>query len=299
MLLCLGIALALLAPHGLWMLEARFDFVQFLADKQRSEAAQPYLVDAVAGLGAIAASALGFLVPFALVFSVVFRHAFGATAASPWAKAAPLIVAFSLGILVLDVLVLRATQFEQRYMMCALIAVPLAGFLNLDPRKVSEGALRSFAVAASAIALFVFAALAGRALLSHRSCNRCWEEMPFEALVHDMRASGFRGGTIVADHYNVAANVRLAFPASRTYAANYYVEQPAYEGQGQCLLVWNARNAGDALPVALADYLAWRGLARPGEAPRYVDAPIRRSRDRMDRFAYQVVTQADANCRPR
>lgn len=301
MLLSLGVALVLFAPHGLWMLEARFDFVQFLAEKQHSEAAHPYLVDVALGFGNVAVSALSFLAPFLFLFPAVFWRSFGAKAspASPWAAATALTIAFSLGLLLLDIFVLRATLFEQRYMMCALLLAPLVVFQWLDRRDPSGNSLATFAYGLVAVSILAGGALAGRALLEHRTCNRCWEELPFDAVVRDIRAAGFVDGTIVADHYNVAGNMRLAFPNSRIVAANYFVEQPPFEGEGQCLLVWNARNAGDALPAALADYLAWRALTPPPSAPHYVEAPLRRSRERIDRFAYLVLPDADAACRPR
>ena len=294
-LLSIGVALTLFAPHGLWMLDERFDFLRFLAEKQRSEIPQPYFLDIVNGLGALTFAALSFLVPLLFIVPIVFRRAFRVRAMSPWASTMALLVALSLGLLLLDVLVLRATQFEQRYMMCALLAAPLAVFQRLDPAKVSSRSLDFFAVAIAIIAAIAFTAFAGRALLEQRSCHRCWEEMPTYALVREARLAGFVDGTIIADHYNVAGNMRLAFPNSRVFAGNYFVAQPPFAGPGQCLLVWNARNAGDSLPRAIAEYLSAQG-AWPTGSPSYVNAPLLRS-TRIDRLAYWIVPNFDANCR--
>lgn len=297
----LGVALLIFGPHGLWMLDARFDFVQFLSEKQQSEDPQPYLVEVAKGLGAVVIAALSFLVPLLLVFPLAFRRAFKTEAlsdASPWARATTLIVVFGLALLVLDVFVLRATQFEQRYMMCALMAAPLAAFLWLDRRNPSQQSLTGFVVATALVAGVVFAGITGRAMLEHRSCNRCWEEMPIGDFARELRQSGFIDGTIVADHYNVAGNMRLAFPDSRIVAANYFVAHPDRSAEGQCLLVWNARNAGEAMPQALLDYLAWRGLSAPAAPPDYFTAPLRRS-ERLDRFGYVFLANTDGNCRAR
>lgn len=297
MLLTLGVALALFAPHGIWMLEARFDFVQFLADKQQSERTQPYLVDVASGLGNVAVAALTFLVPLILIAPILFRAAFKAkaSAAPPWARATALMLAFGLGLLVLDVFVMKATQFEMRYMMCALLVAPLVLFQWLDRR--GQHNTRGLVIVVGLIAVGVFAALAGRAVLSQQSCNRCWEEMPIAEVVQHLRADGFTAGTIISDHYNVAGNMRLAFPHARVFAANYDVPQPVLAGPGQCLMIWNARNSGDALPDNLRAYLTATGRPLPDQ-PSYIEAPIRRS-GRMDRFAYWVAPNADANCRPR
>lgn len=298
------IALALLAtsavfaPHALWMLSAPFDFVAFLAEKQQSEQAHAYVVDAGLGLAALVEGALAYLAPFILVFPLAFWSSFRqpARAASAWARAMPLISVFGIAILVIDVLVMRATLFEERYMTCALITAPLAAFLWLDRRESAPGGMRRLAIAIAAVSIIVMGGLAGRALFYHNSCNRCWDEMRADALAQGLREAGFNGGTILADHYNVAGNMRLAFPNVRIYAANYFVAQPDLAGAGQCAAVWNARNAGDAPPAELADLLDRRGLAPA--APHFVEAPLRRSTERTDRFGYMLL-DGDQNCRAR
>lgn len=293
-------AALMFAPHGLWMLDARFDFARFLAEKQHSASPQPYLADLASGLGAVAYSALAFLGPFFLIFPLSFRGSFKAkpsAPASPWGKAAPLVIAFSLSLLVFDVAALRAAQFEQRYMMCALLLAPLAAALWLERRAPSRRALAGFAISIAAVAALVFPAIAGRALLEQRSCNRCWEEMAVDDLVRELRYAGFADGTIIADHYNVAGNLRLAFPDARVIAANYDVWPPLDMRTGKCLLVWNARNSGEPVPEAIRTFFSSRRLPEPEGRPAYVSARLRRS-DRMDRFGYLLVANAGADCRP-
>jgi 4-amino-4-deoxy-L-arabinose transferase-like glycosyltransferase len=300
----LGAALAVFAPHGLWMLGARFDFIQFLTDKQHSEAPHPYLIDVASGLGNVAAGALTFLAPLILLAVIFLRKLVRTQPAeiSPWARTLGLAAVFGVGLLVLDVFVLRATQFEERYFMCAMLVTPLALFAWVDRRapELGRNTLARFAGATFVITLIVAAGLTGKALFYNQSCGRCWEEMAVPSLVHQIRtASGFHGGTIIADHYNVAGNMSVAFPDARVIAANYVVEEPRQDAAGQCLLVWNARNAGDALPPTLADYLAQNHLRPPAGEPTYVDAPLLRSAHRMDRFAYWLLPNADGNCEPR
>ncbi len=298
--LTLGLAAIMLAPHVIWMLTARFDFVEFLAEKQRSEVAQPYLVDVASGLGNLALGALSFLAPFILLFPLIFRKAFAAPAGapSPWARALLLLPILGLGLLAIDVLALRATQFEERYMTCALLVTPIALFAWLDRRAIETRSLRWLGISIALVMAIGFAGLAGRALFYHQDCNRCWEEMPIEDVARDIRAAGFTNGTIIADHYNVGGNMRLAFPQSRIIAANYYVAQPPFGGRGQCMLVWNARNAGDPVPPLIANVIARNNLSLPTGRPTYVEALLRRSTDRMDRFGYWILPNADANCRP-
>lgn len=301
-LITLVVAGAVFAPHAIWMETARFNFVQFLAEKQRSEVPQPYLTDLGVGLGNVIVGALSFLLPLVLFFPIFFRRAFKTPAkpAAPWARATTLMMAFGMGLLVLDVVVMRATQFEARYFTCALITAPLVLFQWLDRREDAERSYRGYLIAGAIAMLIVFGGLAGRAAFYHRSCNRCWDEMPMQSLITAVRADGFSRGTIIAADYNMGGNLRLAFPQARTYAVNYYVPQAPVGGAGQCMLVWNARIVGDRPPEAMLTYLGEIHLPLPATGgPRFVDAPLRRSTTRMDRFAYWILPNTDANCQPR
>lgn len=298
MLLSLAVAVTLFAPHALWMLGPRFDFIGFLVEKQGAEAPASYLQDVLAGLGALGVGALSYAGLLLVMLALSWRAAGApARALAPWASAVPLISVFAFGILILDVFVLRAAQFEERYFTFALLTAPLSVFLWLDRREGAPSLMGRWAWGLLIVALLGFGALSGRALLQHRTCNRCWEEMATPALVDDLASHGFSGGTLVADHYNLAGNLRLAFPDSRVYAANYVVPQPGLGGAGQCVLVWNARNAGDDLPPVLAAFLAARGLPLPEGAPRFVEAPLRRSSTRIDRFAYWPLRDVNGDCR--
>ena len=294
------VAAMIVAPHALWMLTTRFDFAGFLAEKQQSAELRPYVQGVAEGAVAVVVGALGFLGPMAIAAGVLYAGARRRAAApiSPWARTLALAVAFGVAALLLDVLVLRATQFEERYFFCALLLSPLVLFQWLERRGFDAIDLRWIGASVMIVALVAGGGLVGRSLLWHHTCNRCWDELPVSALERAVRTAGFTGGTIISDHYNVAGNMRIRFPEARTIAVNYEMATPLTSADGQCLLVWDARIDGDAMPRALSDYLAGAGLVPTG-APRYVDALLLRDRERMDRFAYWLVPNADGNCRPR
>jgi len=301
LLLTLAVAALVFAPHGVWMATARFDFVEFLAEKQRSEAAQPYILDVASGLGNVVLGALSFTAPLLLLVGLTLRGSSRQRAPTPWTRALMLAPVLGLGLLVLDVIALRATQFEERYFMCALLTAPLALFAWLDGRELSDQTrrLRLFSVGLLMAALIVFGGLVGRALFYNRSCSRCLDEMPVSELVYRVRVgSEFERGTILSDHYDLAGNMRVALPHDRALAANYVVEPPPLATAGQCLLVWDARRNGDDVPRLLRAYLAARHLTLPAGGPAFVDAPLHRSA-RMDRLAYWLLPNADGNCNPR
>jgi len=307
LLLTLGVALLVFAPHGLWMATARFDFIGFLADKQRSEVTHSYLLDVGTGLGNVAVGAMSFLAPLILVSGLLLHGSprsgeVGEVGAPAWGRVLMLAPVFGLGLLLADVILFRATQFEERYFMCALLLAPLALFGWLDRRSlaVSDKTCVLFGASVLAGSLIVFSGLVGRALIYNRSCDRCLDEMAVGELVRRVRAdAGFERGTIVSDHYDLAGNMRIAFPRARVYAANYVVESQFGDASGQCLLVWNARRVGDAAPELLTTFLAQRGLTIPPGEPRFVEAPLLRSGTRMDRLAYWVLPNADGACKPR
>lgn len=301
MLLTLAVAATVFAPHGLWMATTRFDFVEFLAEKQRGEAGQPYFAAVAAGVGQVTIGTLSVFAPLMMLAGLTLRVSSRVAAPTAWTRVLILTPALGLALLLLDVFVMRATQFEERYFMCAMLLAPLSLFAWLDGRQFVNPArtLAWFGAGILAASMIIFAGLTGRALLYNQSCDRCLEEMPVNELVNRVRtASGFERGTIIADHYDLAGNMRIALPQARAYAANYVVDQPPLVGSGQCLLVWNARRTGDAVPRPLRAYLAERHLTLPAGQPQFVDAPLHRSA-RMDRLAYWALPNADANCNPR
>ncbi len=299
-LLSIAIAAAVFAPHGAWMLDARYDFGAFLAESEHIDSLHSYPMDLALGFGDFATEVVEFLLPFGLAFPLVFlsRRAKEARTPSPWSRVATLTAAYSLGLLALNIIVFRATHYELRYMLCALLLAPLASFLWLKRRSLSSKRLAIYFGVILIAALIGFGGVIGRGLIYHRSCDRCWEEMPIAPLAESMRAAGFKSGTIIASDYNVAGNMRLAFPTARIYAANYHVAQPPFEGDGRCLLIWNVRVYGEATPARLSAYLQERGIAPTHEiTPEIFEAPLRRSHDRLDRFAFWIVPGADGSCR--
>jgi 4-amino-4-deoxy-L-arabinose transferase-like glycosyltransferase len=300
-LLSIAIAGATFAPHGVWMNTARFDFARFLADTQHIDAQHSYLVDVELGLEDLFLASLTFLSPFVLIFAAIFWKSARnpAKPMTPWARATTLLPVISLVAFTLEVLVVRATHFELRYMACALLATPLVLFQWLDRRTVSERALMPYVFAVIVFAAVVLAGLAGRAVLDVRSCNHCREQMPFEALARDLRASGFTDGTILASDDDLGGNLRLSFPHARAIAYSYLVTQPAHPRNAQCVIVWNARRQGEALPEGLKNLMAALAIEPPASPPTHLEAPMLRSTTRMDRFAYWVLADHDGNCLPR
>lgn len=300
----LATAAALISPHALWMLSARFDFGGFLAEVEEIDLVQPYFTAVAKGLGDLVGESITFLALFALAipFLLPRRQPAGARALSPWARATCRASLIAIALLVLNVLLFRATNYEVRYLLCALLLAPTAIFMWLNERRSAPPERTSIVVLALVFltGLGGFAALTARAALYHNDCRSCYEEMPIEAVVTAIRRAEFETGTIVTSNYYVGGNLRLAFPSARVIATNYPVLHPPLGREGKCLIVWDARLDGDAPPAAIRAFIAHNGVQLPASIqPSIVEAYLHRDRQRLDRFVYWIVPNADENCRQR
>jgi hypothetical protein len=301
MMLALGVAALIFLPHGVWMLTVGPDYRTTLAVLGGVGARPSYLANVATGLGSLIQATVLFLAPFWLVALAVFAPMVRAAAAParPWLRALAWALAFALGALALAVLTAEVTYFKDRRMHAVLLTVPLLLFVWLDHRPADPRRLRWLAGAVGAVVLIAGAALVGQALVEPYSCRRCWLHMPLPAFAQAIRQSGFERGTIVTAEEHVGGNLRLAFPDSRVLTPPYPMLDPSAVGRGACLLAWHARTMGDGVPPQLGAFVAGRFKLAPAGSPEVVDLPMLRRPDRLDRFAFLIVTNADGDCRPR
>jgi hypothetical protein len=302
MLAALGAAALVFLPHGLWMLIVGRDYGATLAELGGVGAQHRWLADVTTGLTSLVKASALFLAPFWIIALIVFWPALRApgTPARPWLRALAGAIALGLGLLVLTVVIAEVTYFKDRRMHALLLIAPLVLFVWLDQRPVAPARLRALAAIVGAVVAAVFVILVGQALVEPYTCRRCWLHMPFPALEQAIRQSGFERGTIVTDEEHVGGNLRLGFPAARVLSPAYpTLDALAPGADGACLLAWHARFAGDAIPARLADYLEQRFHLTPTGTPIVLDLPMLRRADRLDRFGYLIVPNADGDCRPR
>jgi 4-amino-4-deoxy-L-arabinose transferase-like glycosyltransferase len=301
MLVALGAAVALVLPHGLWMLAVGRDYGATLTELGAVGARHGYLANVGAGLLSLVKASALFLAPFWLIALALFWPALrrpGAPA-RPWLRVLASTLAIGVVLLVLSVLIAEVTYFKDRRMHALLLTAPLLLFLWLDHRIVEAWRLRWLAVAIGGVVASVLVILLGQALIEPYMCRRCWLHMPFPAFEQAIRESGFERGTIVSDEEHVGGNLRLGFPDARVLTPAYPSLDVPPVGGGGCLLAWHARFAGDTIPPRLADFLEKRFKLAPAGTPIVLDLPMLRRTDRLDRFAYLIVPNADGDCRPR
>ncbi|MBI3516292.1 MAG: glycosyltransferase family 39 protein [Proteobacteria bacterium] len=301
MLLGLGVTALVFLPHGIWMLTAGADYGETLAVLGAIGARHSYLANVVTGLGSLIKASALFLAPFWIIALVLFRSMARQTSATarPWLRALALALGLAMAVLALTVLTMEVTYFKDRRMHAVLLTVPLLLFVWLDHRQPEAWRLRWLAGAVGAVVTIAFVALLGQALFEPYTCRRCWLHMPLPAFEQAIRHGGFERGTIVTADEHVGGNLRLGFPGARVLTPTYSTLDPPPIGGGACLLAWHARLMGDGVPPHLAAFVAGRFKLTPAGQPVAVDLPMLRRADRIDRFAYLIVINADGDCRPR
>ena len=144
--------------------------------------------------------------------------------------------------------------------------------------------------------ILVFAAVAAvgmrlaQDLIGPPFCGKCRLLKPYPELAREIGARGFTGGTIVAGDEHIAGNFRMIFPGARVATSKYkfYVPPLVPGANGQCLVVWDAKEGG-RVPDALAAFLKEEFGVVPGGAPQSVEAPYRRDPERTLQLEFEIL----------
>ena len=196
--------------------------------------------------------------------------------------------------------VVGAESFTARWMHPVLMILPVLVFQLVARGGPDPRAVRAYLALVVAAVLLVVGVRVGRHLRGADHCGKCREMAPFEELARDLRELGFQDGTIVADGWHVAGNLRLQFPEARVLEPDAIRSVfPDPSASGDCLAVW--RTGQDADPAAerrVKRLLA--ELSVPEAAPiRYgeVAALMHRARSRTYRLGYAYLADGGGDCR--
>ncbi len=296
------VALAILALPVNWMIHAPYSYVRVLREVTGVGERPSYLANVGEGLLSLLEGVLTFLAPFwlaALLFWRTLRAKGEGADAPPWLRAMQLSLGVTLIALVAVVLVAQVTDFKPRYMHPILLTAPLLFFFWLDQRPANPGAERWFAGIAGAFVIAVFAGLIGQALIEPRGCKNCWLQMPAPALAAELERQGLGYGTILTENAHIGGNLRLFLPHARVYSPDYPMAEAAPTRRGQCLLIWNSRMHGQAVPAPLTEFLTEHfGGAYQNGPIVYVTEPLLRGGARTDSFGVMRVGRRTGDCTP-
>ncbi|MCK7500927.1 MAG: glycosyltransferase family 39 protein [Comamonadaceae bacterium] len=232
-LAALVVALLVVAPHGIWVLQHLDEVTSGTARKMALDA-DGGLMARVVGAGNAMRASLSVVAPWALVFGLVVawpswraartaRRAgrdFDESAARTVARRAVLVY-FALLALTLAAMALGAgvTQFKGRWLQPMLFLVPLAGWLLL-PAPPPAAAERRWMWVTAALAVLLFAGIAFRAPFDGWRGRPDELNEPVAALAQAIRELEPEPAVLVVTPPLLAAGLRLQFPQSRVLRAD-------------------------------------------------------------------------------
>jgi hypothetical protein len=292
LLIALGVAAAVYAPHGLWLAER-------LAQAVPAETEGRSLLDGLEQVARLWGLAIAFPMPFLVLFAAVFWPALR-RGGDDWRwrlflrALAVLLVIASVGVAAID-----ADRVRSHYMF-VLACVPAFLFRRLGA-DVPAARAGVFAALLFAAAATLAGGIAGKYLLEPERCGRCQHHIPYDALAGDLEAAGFRGGTLIAGWHPdpLAGNFRARLPGARVISSKHPdviapLRDPMPDGRPACLLIWSG--GGDpAHLIALANARFGAGI-EPDAKPMRLVRPLAGAPGRAFRLDV-LLAPARGTCR--
>lgn len=299
-LISAAVALVILLPHGLWLLDNLTLGSERSLDKLREGGEMSVVGQVAAGLLSILEGFAGYAALATIIFVALYGKRIWARAPEQTMEARLIerMLVIFVALLIVMVLVLGATAFKERWLSPVLISLPLYAVLRLQAWGTSSRLVLSrFLPVALIIMLVVPSALALRVVASGWTGNYQKINVPYSALADSLRAQHGAPAAIIAQDPHLAGNLRLHLPESLVDARWY----PSFGGDdrlppGPVLIVWRA-SGRDGAPVdaAMPDELAAYAREKLGPqalaAPQQVSAfPFHNARgDDSYRFGYVWV----------
>jgi len=282
-----ALAGAIAAPSALWV-ATHHPSLAALGDGILVEPATAAAPGLLAGLGALATSALAFPQPWLVLALLVLWPARRRLSPAGGRLAALVVTVLALHALLVPVA--GAVNFPERWMIVPLLPLPLLGLTAVDPGHRAVPALGGVLVALAVAALVVRATIG---LTDAAYCGKCRTRLPAGAFAEAIRDAGFVSGTVVAPDMHLAGNLQRWLPQARVIVPRLPLEAAPAPGSGQCVVVW--RGAGDgAGELAAARRTLGADLA---DAPtRRVTATLLGSRERRAVMSFRLGA-GEASCR--
>jgi len=215
--LALVTAIVLCVPYALWFIHRELSIVHMFVEEVRPESAVGYLGGVARGFGHLGRMLGIYLMPFALVFPVVFWRAWPRRSGDG-GEARRLVgnlLLIELGLVVLGIVAGSLTFLKFRWLMPAFCLVPLLAFAWIDRTALDRRMMRRYAVALAIAEAVVILGLSlnvfrGDALGAPTRLNA-----PYDLVARTLAEAGFARGTIAAGDGPLAGNLRLHFPDAR------------------------------------------------------------------------------------
>jgi lipopolysaccharide core galacturonosyltransferase RgtB len=304
MVLACGLAVLIVLPHGLWLLDHWQLDASPAAQKLELRHGMPSVTVTATGLLKLIWASIRFLTPFWLICFLTFPQLVSwstVTATTPNRFRRLLERFFLLVFLTLAtaVLLFGVTHFKDRWMQPFLFLAPLYVFVRLQDLGVVPSRLRLYAGVLGVFGLVFLAMPLTQAWVGPWFGVYSRLHVPFEALARQLEAAGFKRGMIVAENTFIGGNLRLMFPHARVLTPELTIGlQVATHEAGQCLVVWDGSDI-QPLPDPLQQFLEKElQVQLPGsQAPSYAEAWLRHSHQRVFRLGFLLVPAGLGGCR--
>lgn len=316
MILAAAAPAAMIAPHAAWLWRQRSMFEEMAWDRFRPTGETVHLTAALSGIWETGVGVVSFLLPLLIFLAILFPRAFtragGGATAGRYHRLLVRTFVIAIGATLLGVAVIGIERVRPHYMF-PLILFPVYFFARANAAGLSARAANRFAVLIVTLAVIVPVGVGVKYAIDPLRGSKSYFHMPYAAIARQLRAAGFRQGTIVGDRltYPVAGNLRVHFPESRVinlldwdymvwHAKNrvpIFPPRPDAKS-GQCLFVWSPQSTDwrDRFMLKVAKVLLGAKFP-PGSAPQRLSVEMPHGRGRVVTLLYRLVPEGSGNCR--
>jgi lipid-A-disaccharide synthase-like uncharacterized protein len=273
LLLGLGLAVLLAAPHFLWAAQ-HLSETTLQAGKLGIGRGSSLLAGSWRGFKALVEASVGFLAPLAFacaVFVAVGRHA--APMPPAWPAGAALVRRMMVTFLLLTAVAIgisRATTVKEHWLMPALSLASIPAAIALENRW-SRAGRRAFVAVVALSAVAVLLTIASRFAVPAWTGRYPRIQTPYEPIARQIREAGFTRGILVAPDQWIAGNLDQQFPDSLSIFADLAVFPT--RSDVPWVFVWNptwGKEIGQGGPAPNVRIFAAerRGFDLPAVSPR-------------------------------
>jgi hypothetical protein len=304
MVLACGLAVLVVLPHGLWLLDHWHLDASPAAQKLELQHGMPSVTVMATGLLKLIWASIRFLTPFWLICFLTFPQlaswsTITATTPNRFCRLLERFFLLVLLILAAAVLLFGVTHFKDRWMQPFLFLAPLYAFIRLQGIGVAPSRLRLYAGVLGIFGLVFLAMPLTQVWVGPWFGVYSRLHVPFEALARQLEAAGFQHGMIVAENTFIGGNLRLTFPDARVLTPELTIGlQATARESGQCLVVWDGNDI-QPLPEHLHRFLEkeLQAQALGNVVPGYAEAWLKHSHQRVFRLGFLLLPEGLGECR--
>ncbi|HAA93422.1 MAG TPA: hypothetical protein DCS82_07380 [Rhodospirillaceae bacterium] len=251
LLLALAIAIVINLPHAIWMVENQDLLHQRAVDRFSQMGSETFFRTRALGILEVGRILFDISMPMLAILLIAFWPAcrkvnWKDDKAERYHTILARTFIIAIGLTLLGTLVLGISRIRSHYMMILLL-FPVLFFARVKLSEIKDWRFKGYAAVLTGIICVVFVGLALKYVIDPRRSSKAYYNIPYSAYADQLRAAGFKHGTIFADwHTNpIAGNFRGQFPESRVfdYLWPHYIA-PRDRTDGKCLVVWTPRADG-------------------------------------------------------